>query len=396
MALNYKKQILENYKKDVYNLYKEYTEKIQIIKHDELLQISDDNNFENKDGLSNEEFNLNTDIDQPVDLNNKVIFNSIENKISYMSENIHDSRLDIIRTQIQTIDKNNVFQLHKKARINFRKRKLYDEITFNNKKIKKNDHDLPILISELKIEKLDQILKKIELLEKTLIQLKPEKESVDMTINEKPNFKDISFYQKNAFATKMCEKSYKKTVNITNILTKYQENNNIKTKSRILPANNVKNRQVLMEKIQVKVPKYFRSEKEAFNSMCSTKQLLKTKYTNNMLKKNSLNIDKLSPIELYKKSIDASFEKNTINLAQLNYKPKTFIPKFKNETEMKKYPIISQFVANINLKNIVKNQNCTIIRKILGNQTEINVEQIFQNKVTNVTNTSPNKFKKIK
>ena len=147
MALNYKKQILENYKKDVYNLYKEYTEKIQIIKHDELLQISDDNNFENKDGLSNEEFNLNTDIDQPVDLNNKVIFNSIENKISYMSENIHDSRLDIIRTQIQTIDKNNVFQLHKKARINFRKRKLYDEITFNNKKIKKNDHDLPILIS---------------------------------------------------------------------------------------------------------------------------------------------------------------------------------------------------------------------------------------------------------
>ena len=235
MALNYKKQILENYKKDVYNLYKEYTEKIQIIKHDELLQISDDNNFENKDGLSNEEFNLNTDIDQPVDLNNKVIFNSIENKISYMSENIHDSRLDIIRTQIQTIDKNNVFQLHKKARINFRKRKLYDEITFNNKKIKKNDHDLPILISELKIEKLDQILKKIELLEKTLIQLKPEKESVDMTINEKPNFKDISFYQKNAFATKMCEKSYKKTVNITNILTKYQENNNIKTKSRILP-----------------------------------------------------------------------------------------------------------------------------------------------------------------
>lgn len=396
MALNYKKQILENYKKDVYNLYKEYTEKIQIIKHDELLQISDDNNFENKDGLSNEEFNLNTDIDQPVDLNNKVIFNSIENKISYMSENIHDSRLDIIRTQIQTIDKNNVFQLHKKARINFRKRKLYDEITFNNKKIKKNDHDLPILVSELKIEKLDQILKKIELLEKTLIQLKPEKESVDMTINEKPNFKDISFYQKNAFATKMYEKSYKKTVNITNILTKYQENNNIKTKSRILPANNVKNRQVLMEKIQVKVPKYFRPEKEAFNSMYSTKQLLKTKYTNNMLKKNSLNIDKLSPIELYKKSIDASFEKNTINLAQLNYKPKTFIPKFKNETEMKKYPIISQFVANINLKNIVKNQNCTIIRKILGNQTEINVEQIFQNKVTNVTNTSPNKFKKIK
>lgn len=396
MALNYKKQILENYKKDVYNLYKEYTEKIQIIKHDELLQISDDNNFENKDGLSNEEFNLNTDIDQPVDLNNKVIFNSIENKISYMSENIHDSHLDIIRTQIQTIDKNNVFQLHKKARINFRKRKLYDEITFNNKKIKKNDHNLPILVSELKIEKLDQILKKIELLEKTLIQLKPEKESVDMTINEKPNFKDISFYQKNAFATKMCEKSYKKTVNITNILTKYQENNNIKTKSRILPANNVKNRQVLMEKIQVKVPKYFRPEKEAFNSICSTKQLLKTKYTNNMLKKNSLNIDKLSPIELYKKSIDASFEKNTINLAQLNYKPKTFIPKFKNETEMKKYPIISQFVANINLKNIVKNQNCTIIRKILGNQTEINVEQIFQNKVTNVTNTSPNKFKKIK
>lgn len=76
----------------------------------------------------------------------------------------------------------------------------------------------------------------------------------------------------------------------------------------------------------------------------------------------------------------------------INYKPKKFIQTFSTESDLKDQVVTAKFAKDVNLIEQIKKQNNTKIRRLLGNQTEINVKQIFKDQVSNATNSSPNKF----
>ncbi|ORD96960.1 hypothetical protein HERIO_1149 [Hepatospora eriocheir] len=120
-------------------------------------------------------------------------------------------------------------------------------------------------------------------------------------------------------------------------------------------------------------------------------------------KKETINIDQMTPMELYKKSVDSgsslSSGRNTIQNKGLhrlcmNYIPKTMIPHFGSEEEFSKNAIKKGGFFDKIDKLLEKNLPADEIRKFLGNQCDINVEQIF-NKIPSVTNYSPNQFNRI-
>lgn len=101
------------------------------------------------------------------------------------------------------------------------------------------------------------------------------------------------------------------------------------------------------------------------------------------------------PHALYKQSIDSqASQEATPASGTSEYIPKTFIPHYFSEDEFeagdKKF-MAAPFTIDPKLLYAVRQQDHAAIRRFFGNQREIDVEKIF-NKVSNVTNWSPNKF----
>ncbi|ORD93578.1 hypothetical protein ECANGB1_1985 [Enterospora canceri] len=153
---------------------------------------------------------------------------------------------------------------------------------------------------------------------------------------------------------------------------------------------NIENIQVLQEKKQIKAPQYFKANKNVINLVEKQQPVRKEQPA---VRKPSLNIDKMKPIDLYKKSIDASVVNvDSIDTDALNYEPKTAIRKFANENELDKQAVTAKFARSRNLNEFVKTQDPTKIRRHFGNQSGINVKGLFRNKIADISNNSPNRF----
>ena len=150
----------------------------------------------------------------------------------------------------------------------------------------------------------------------------------------------------------------------------------------------VKNAKILKEKKAIPVPQYFKSNKSAFDKQITSVLSVKKNVSK------QIDLDKIKPADLYKKSVDASTSRisPTAHNEMIQYKPKSQIKLFHTESDVQEQSILASF-AKEDLGHKIKQQNGNKIRRLLGDQKSINVEQIFNAKIDDVTNRSPNKYK---
>ncbi|KAL6120827.1 hypothetical protein NUSPORA_02376 [Nucleospora cyclopteri] len=352
----------------------------------------------------------------------------LENEINLLENEskLEESTYSVTPSQIIRADGFRKAKIRKGRRIK-NKRKLKIVIADETKKrkigddfISSNTHFERDAFAELreKVNNLTEMIKKTEITNRKYEELflkmeneRKEEELRNKTIIEdlmckitekqaKKAFNDlqnVSFYDKEAFIKKNTK--IKQQQNITNLLAAYKMkkpacSTKIAEKEIEMNTINVSRKSTKNNVLQEKPEKIggrqigVKFNNAAENTVAKNNTVAKI----NENRRNTLDINKISPIDLYKKSIDRS--KEELEISMLNYRPKMFIPTFTSEKEMEKRPVTARFVTESLLNSQVVLQNKQRIRRLLGDQKEINVEEIFAGRIADATNQSPNKFRK--